>query len=1736
MLGLVIGSFSPPYIDSIEPLNNINKVTFNAPFTVHFSHLMNKNSVESAFQIIPNTTGNFEWKDGKTLEFHPKKELEINKEFEINISKNAQSLWFKKIGSDQSIKYIVTGPPYLQFKHPEENEVIREGQAVTLMFDRPMDFSETNKSKLLEIKPKMDGEIKYIGKSAFQFTPKNLKSNQSYEITLNPGLLASDGGETEELIQWNLRTPSNGVQGSNLEDDVRIDINQAIEIEFNTAIELEKIRPGANALLFPSNDIDANINQKDDGFFNTEVRYAINEEGEAIKNKLVFEPTFPYLHNKNYQFILKAEGVLNLEKDFELNFETVEDPNAINAESNIPIEPEAIEIDEKETLAWQGNIERHFFIRGENPHLKLENPLKKEATLDVCQISSNKFIELSASNKLRTYQCEEASTTIKKGVQDIDLNESHPQEWVTGIYYASIDDDENKIWSTFSIQDVSLSIKKSDNELLVWANDIKTGKVIEEMEVELISYDGTKIEEGNTDENGLFYTQKKLEKGIYIRAKKETENLTRWGFLNESWKLNSESEKNDTAEEIKIFLNTNQLSAGEEIKVKGIWREERNYQLQLSRSEQVVISLRDERNNLIFDKRIPLRRNGSFDTSIQLPEQATDGLYELLVSDINNQLINKPIELQINSKEPQVELEWKNEKAHYNQREIPTFQAQARYKNGLPASEKEGYFKLYKKEHDLNYKNGATDFSFISIEENCKENCWEETLINEGVILFDNEGEASFSFTNGSKGLLKGNSTYTVEIQVEESQLTHEFTLHQGLYELGLGVPHAINEPGEKIEFELITTNQDGELISDKEINVKLFKTDNQRDVIFEKNYTTENKELSLTNELDSKIEAGIYTLQASSRDKEKNEIIAEKIIYIKEGDEKEISNKLMLIADQESYLVGGRAKLIINEDSASEDKPVPLLISYERNGLIDFEFMELTKPITNLNIPIKNEMLPHFLVKATRFDRGVLPDYIEAEIALKVENERHDINLKMNLDFNVENKDKVIVNFETQDFQKNPISTVITLNAASRSLKNYQLKADDFFTPTAKAFTNSSNIGKYTQEIDPLITQEKVTQKLNHRYDSYYFNPLIQTDENGLASVEIELPNNNKELHLQAIASSKTLGFGSANKTINLNKGFSIRPILPNFVSRGDQTVFAAIVKNISEEAISSQFNIDSNGVAFQGDQTRNISLQPGQQTELSFNVFIDQSIKEEALKINFTAGEDKLEKLLPVRSIKNTLDLIQNSQMDDLWSGRVSTPKNAHFDQQKLSLKLSATPLSLSNKIRTAIESYPYKSNHLKVIELITKIEGLNEASKDEVNDLSFLTNILQNESIDRGAYAAWPNAEANIELTAMAAMALGKAQKKGVIIDELKLKQSLEYLLETLNNQELTANTQLMILWGLAENEQFDTEKVLTLFREREGMDHVERALLLINLEQIKEAGQTSSIAFIERLKGEIIDEIIRQNDTAFFEGESKEAATAANLYALSLSDNRNPILEAMINYLSNKNLNVGKRFNPIKGMWQVLAFDAYADELGKKELNYITKIKLNGRSIVDQSVTTQDLETVYEFEEVLTNTKSEEMSDIFLRKEGVGPLYFDLQLEYNEDPEKISPKEENLILVREFRSLDGEVIDKLKVGESYESHLTLVVPTDLKNVVINDPSNAGTRTSKKEVFNQYFEHVEVDEMGISYMTTFLPAGVYELSSIVKASIPGNYHNFPAEALSLFESNVYAQSEFKLIEISE
>jgi uncharacterized protein YfaS (alpha-2-macroglobulin family) len=119
----------------------------------------------------------------------------------------------------------------------------------------------------------------------------------------------------------------------------------------------------------------------------------------------------------------------------------------------------------------------------------------------------------------------------------------------------------------------------------------------------------------------------------------------------------------------------------------------------------------------------------------------------------------------------------------------------------------------------------------------------------------------------------------------------------------------------------------------------------------------------------------------------------------------------------------------------------------------------------------------------------------------------------------------------------------------------------------------------------------------------------------------------------------------------------------------------------------------------------------------------------------------------------------------------------------------------------------------------------------------------------------------------------------------------------------------------------------------------------------------------------------------------------------------------------------------------------------------------------------------------------------------------------------------------------------------VGDFVQVKLTLIAPTDLHYVVVEDYLPAGVEAVDSSLattsligqppqLNQagldqpwgwwYFTHTDLRDEKAVLFATFLPQGVYEYTYTVRAAIPGEYRVIPTHAEQMYFPEVFGHSD--------
>ena len=191
-----------PEILSSYPSSDIDSAYLSKPVIINFSHPMDKQSVESAFSISPNSEGQFNWNDGgNVLSFNPLQPFMSNSIYKVTIKDSAESIWGIKLQNDFELVFITKTYDNLSLlsSYPSDSHMdVPTELTIELRFDGPIDpYSLSGNISFVDIDSNsVSISVDQTGypDGIISFTPtRALEENSNYFIYLKKGIASTDG-------------------------------------------------------------------------------------------------------------------------------------------------------------------------------------------------------------------------------------------------------------------------------------------------------------------------------------------------------------------------------------------------------------------------------------------------------------------------------------------------------------------------------------------------------------------------------------------------------------------------------------------------------------------------------------------------------------------------------------------------------------------------------------------------------------------------------------------------------------------------------------------------------------------------------------------------------------------------------------------------------------------------------------------------------------------------------------------------------------------------------------------------------------------------------------------------------------------------------------------------------------------------------------------------------------------------------------------------------------------------------------------------------------------------------------------------------------------------------------------------------------------------------------------------------------------------------------------------------
>lgn len=215
---LAFTTVGPPRVASTVPGDGDTGIARDAAIELDFSTLMDTASVEAALRITPRVPVTLRWR-GEHLTLEPDEPLQPGRRYRLEISTDATDLGGTQLDVPLELSFVTarTDLEVAQLVPDDAVEGIAVNTPIAILFDRPLDPDSVDGS-LLTVVPDVAGSLEVVeppgaaglggeGARLLRFVPSGaLAANTTYEVSLAPGLRATDGGELSEPVTWTFTT------------------------------------------------------------------------------------------------------------------------------------------------------------------------------------------------------------------------------------------------------------------------------------------------------------------------------------------------------------------------------------------------------------------------------------------------------------------------------------------------------------------------------------------------------------------------------------------------------------------------------------------------------------------------------------------------------------------------------------------------------------------------------------------------------------------------------------------------------------------------------------------------------------------------------------------------------------------------------------------------------------------------------------------------------------------------------------------------------------------------------------------------------------------------------------------------------------------------------------------------------------------------------------------------------------------------------------------------------------------------------------------------------------------------------------------------------------------------------------------------------------------------------------------------------------------------------------------
>jgi len=906
------------------------------------------------------------------------------------------------------------------------------------------------------------------------------------------------------------------------------------------------------------------------------------------------------------------------------------------------------------------------------------------------------------------------------------------------------------------------------------------------------------------------------------------------------WNFHVEHDSAPGPERIRGFVHSDRglYRPGDTVHLKGLVRVLRAGEgLRVPSNDEVDVRVRDPRGQEISHQKKKLSRFGGFDLDVAIAEDGKLGDYSVHAQVAGGEVVER---FQVEEYRPaSIEVKARAAKPSYVVGQTAKIESEARYLYGSPLREGKVKWSAHARPRSVSFEA----FPSYSFEDARRwRHFWDrssegETFFTEEERTLDANGKSSLAVPLSSK-----NITEPVDLLVSATaeDETHQaiaanvaVPVHVSSAYIGISTDFYFAQAGKPQTIRAIAVDTQGKRIA---LSAKATVKQTSYSCAWEAwgyrgSYRCQEKEADVVSQ-DVAIGAdapaqiaftapssGSYVVVVEAKDAEGRKVAAAERLYASGGGEPawlvEDQDHFDVLADKAKYKPGDTAHLLL-QTTVPEAQA---LVTIERGGVLEHRLAALAKGAQTIDVPIGDSYAPNVyasvMLVAGRTGTGVrgLPSMKMGVVNLPVETVDKDLKVAVTTDRETYRPgDQVTATVRVTDSRGAPMQTEVSLAAADEGvLTLIGFKTPDplasFYAPWGLGVTTATEYERLAKLPEPGEERSATggdgggadgsgrlgTPRSRFRATAFW-NPKLETDGDGKATVTFPAPDNLTAFRVMAVAADATDRFGSGDRRFTVRKPLQLLSAVPRFLNVGDEVDAGVLVVNETQEGGKVTIDADVSGAEVVGKHKLTAFVPAGGRVPVYVKT---KAVRAGEATFKFAAAlgdeRDAVVFKLPVKYPAPQETMI-------IGEGNATAPVELPVTlpegimPQTASIEISVDPdglAGLEEGLRDLV-TYPYGCLEQTTSRLIPLVMVEELAKSLALKDLDGpnLQHFIRagvakigRHQTNEGGFSLWIGGEAEPYLTAYGLFGWKTAKDAGHPVDEEKMAEAIAYLKKSL-----------------------------------------------------------------------------------------------------------------------------------------------------------------------------------------------------------------------------------------------------------------------------------------------------------------------------------------------------------------